>query len=111
MGRDGTYFWSSLGALVVTLARENNEIINDQYQSVDNFYILLAIEVPSLPCFLFVIVYIVSKRTLHVALSNYALPVLLFPGFIVIAIDISLLLHFYYPGTILAQNAIFCKTW
>lgn len=75
------------------------------------FYILLSFEIPSLVCYLFVIFYILTQKKLRSAPSNYALLILLFPGFLLAAIDIPLVLNFYQQDKVLFENFIFCKAW
>ncbi|CAF2556814.1 unnamed protein product [Rotaria sp. Silwood2] len=75
------------------------------------FNILLAVHVPSFICYVVVIVYIFTHKTLRSAPNNYTLLFLLILQFFGNAIDIPLLLNFFKQGRVLFENAVFCYIW
>ncbi|CAF3643874.1 unnamed protein product [Rotaria sp. Silwood1] len=75
------------------------------------FGFLLAFEIPSFFGYLFVIIYVLSDKSLQSAPNNYSLLIILILAFYLVAFHIPSTLKLYYQGTVLIQSTIFCTMW
>lgn len=75
------------------------------------FKILLALEIPSLICYLVVIIYIMTQKTLRSGLNYHSLLILLLLNLVVVAIDFSMYLAFFQRGIVPFKNPVYCLIW
>lgn len=75
------------------------------------FALLLIFEIPSIICYIFVIGFILSKKTLRLAPNNYVMLIILFISFIIVLLCIPEELNYYRRHSILIPSSTFCLIW
>jgi hypothetical protein len=76
------------------------------------FWFSLSFHIPSIICYLFVLVYILSQKTQRQALHNHSILVLLFIAFTIVIFDYSWTIDsFRHEGKVWLQAPTFCEIW
>ncbi|CAF3393123.1 unnamed protein product [Rotaria sp. Silwood2] len=75
------------------------------------FNVYLGLGIPSFIVYIFIIIYVFSHKNLRSAPNNYCLLILLIVAFATRVIGLPFDLYYYYEGTALLKNAIFCGFW
>jgi hypothetical protein len=72
------------------------------------FTLLLIFEIPSIICYIFVIAYILTSKTLRSAPNNYVMLIVLFISFIIVTLDIPLEIDYHRRHKTPIDSPIFC---
>jgi len=72
------------------------------------FSILLTVAIISIPCFVFVLYYLLRKRTVYSALQNHVIIILLVFNSFQTLTDVPIYLAYYYTGIIWPPTVQFC---
>lgn len=75
------------------------------------FILLLILEIPSLICHIFVIIYILVKKSLRSAPNNYVMIIMLFYSFMTVLLDIPWQMDYYRRSIVPVRSIVFCRIW
>jgi len=75
------------------------------------FWFLLSCEIVSLPCYVFVILYLLFKKNQRQAIHNHAILVLLIMSFFIVLFDYSWIVDSNLRGEVWLASPAFCQIW
>ncbi|CAF4073328.1 unnamed protein product [Adineta steineri] len=75
------------------------------------FYTYFPLLIPSIPCSIFILYHLLTKRTLRQALNNHVIILILILGLVYELTDVIWLMHYYRVGISLFQIPTFCLIW
>ncbi|CAF1127987.1 unnamed protein product [Adineta ricciae] len=100
-----------------------NSNLSDNFYDNEDYYpdavipgtvrmiLLIAFIIPSLLCYLFVIVCTLVKKSLRSAPNNYVMLFMLFTSLLVVGTDIPWAIYCYHQYTVLIKSPMFCLVW
>jgi len=106
----------------ITIKSNISEYLNttDQSEYVSSYILvsysiryplLLTFEIPSMVCYLFVIDYILTNKSLHSAPNNYVMLFILFISFVIICLDSPFAIDLYRRHVFAILSSLICLMW
>jgi len=89
-------------SIIYTTSFESNRI---------KFWILLSLQLLSIPCFIYVFFQFATKKKLRQSINNHVILLLLIVSFLFVTIALSLTLAYMYTSQVYPATAIFCTLW
>ena len=75
------------------------------------FWILLSLQLLSIPCFLYVFYQFATKRKLRQTTNNHVILLLLIISFLFVTVALSLSLAYLYTSQVYPSDDTFCSLW
>jgi hypothetical protein len=95
-----------------TTAETNNSSYTTSFKANRiKFWILLALQLCSVPCFLYIFRQVAFKKRLRQNIHHHVILLLLIVSFLFVSIALSLTLAYMYTSQVYPANDIFCSLW